>query len=262
MPQEPKSTEQTFRKLCGAACAKFPDLPRLKSITAVGVYDAEIGGDGKDSTRLTQALDYSLKSGFLIDPDFTIDPVNFREGRDFLFEDKPTDLVFVSYIISGGQSFLPKFWQGEPRTEDEMKLMIMVSRRNDAVCWAHHINDIGSKLVITYGGNIEVNAQTFGEDYGLDYSVLIPSPDEECCGQFVPAKDIKKLYPKLPHIDLPQGWFGFAANKDYLEKLTPAFNAATCLGKEAQRHVAINKRQASPLPAQNHAWPPFKFERG
>lgn len=263
MPQQPELNEQTFRKLCEEACTKFPDLPRLKFIAAVGVYDAEIGGPEKDSVRLTQALDYSLKSGFLIDPDFEIDVINFREGRDFLVEEKPADLVFVSYIISGGYSYLPNFRPEAPLVDDELKLMVMVSRRNHPICWATHMEEIGAKLVITYGGNIEVNTEPFSDYEDLGYSVLIPTPEDECCGRFVAGKDIKKLYPQLPHIDLPQGWFGFAAEKEYLGKLGGAFNKATCLGAEAQRHIVINKREASPLPAQNRGiWPFMRLTKG
>lgn len=235
--------EDNFRARCAEACARYPDLPRLKKIAAVGVYDAVIGSPDKDSARLTQVMDYALRSGFLIDPEFVIDAINFRENRDFLFEDNPADLIFVSYIISGSYPFLPKFWKDEAHKRDNLSLSDMVSRRNDPVEWAHHAADIGAKLVATYGGNVEISAQAFSEDYGVDYTVLIPSPDDECCGRFVPASGLKPLYPALPRIDLPQGWFGFSAYRPYLHEIMPALNRRTCLGAEAQKHAQSPKPQ-------------------
>ena len=228
--------EESFRARCAEACARYPDLPRLKTIAAVGAYDAEIGGDGKDSMRLTNVMDYALRSGFLIDPDFEIDIVNFREGRDFLFEDKPVDLVFVSYIIAGSYSFLPEFRKGQALITDQVSLCDIISRRNDKIEWAHHIDDIGAKLIATYGGHLEVNAQTFGGEYELDYDVLIPSPDEECMGLYVARQDMQALYPTLPKIDIPQCWLGFSARHDFLQAVAPALNKDTTLGSQALKH--------------------------
>lgn len=229
--------EESFRARCAEICARYPNLPRLKDIAAVGVYDAAIGGDEKDSGRLTETLDYLLRSGVLIDPDFVIDPINFRENRDFLMEDNAADLVFVSYIISGDYPFLPKFWKEETHKRDHLSLCDMVSRRNCHAAWAHHIEEIGAKIVVTYGGNVEVNAQIFGGDYGLDYAVLIPSPDEECMGRFIPAAEVQSFYPTLPHIDIPQCWLGFSAHRPYLRAIMPALNRRTSLGAEAYKHA-------------------------
>jgi hypothetical protein len=227
--------EENFRARCAEVCARHPDLPRLKNIAAVGVYDAGIGGPGEDSRRLTATLDYILRSGFLIDPEFIIDPVNFREGRDFLFEDKPADLVFVSYILAGAQA--PYFWPKEDKPFNRDEISYTVSRRGCRGGWANHIDEIGAKMVVTYGGHMEVNAQTFGGPYHDDFAVLIPSPDEECMGRFVPASQMKPLYPTLPRIDLPWGWFGFSARRDFLMATKPSLHAKTCLGEEALKHA-------------------------
>lgn len=240
--------EETFRARCAASCVQHPDVPRIKNIAAVGVYDAVIGSPDKDSARLTQVMDYALRSGFLIDPEFVIDAINFRENRDFLFEDKPADLIFVSYIISGSFPFLPKFWKGETDNRDSLSLIDMVSRRNDPVEWAHHAQEIGAKLVATYGGNVEINAQAFSEDYGVDYTVLIPSPDDECCGRYVPAHAIKTQYPGLPDIDLPQGWFGFSAQSDYLRATAPSLTKDTCLARQARKYLQTPEPQGLKFP--------------
>lgn len=245
--------EETFRARCTAACARHPDLPRLKTIAAVGVYDAVIGGHDKDSQRLTDMLDYMLRSGFLIDPDFEIDAINFREGRDFLFEDNPVDLVFVSYILVGAQE--PYFWPNDARKFNEDEISYTVSRRGCRGGWANHIDEIGAKMVVTYGGHLEVNAQTFASEYRDDYAVLIPSPSEECMGRIVPASKIKPLYPTLPRIDLPYGWFGFSAQRDYLMATKPSLHAKTCLGEEALK----NAHPPEPQQRQKFAFPRYRL---
>ena len=245
--------EENFRARCAAACARHPELPRLKNIAAVGVYDAVIGGDETDSDRLTAALDYILRSGFLIDPDFVIDPINFREGRDFLFEDKPADLVFVSYILAGAQA--PYFWANDSKKLNLDEISYTVSRRGCRGGWANHIDEIGAKMVVTYGGHMEVNAQTFGNAYNDDFAVLIPSPDEECMERIVPASKMKPLYPALPKIDLPWGWFGFSAQRDYLMATKPSLHAKTCLGEEALK----NAQPPAPKPRQTFGFPKYRM---
>ena len=252
MPTE-DINEENFRARCAAACARHPDLPRLKNIAAVGVYDAVIGGDETDSNRLTAALDYILRSGFLIDPDFVIDPINFREGRDFLFEDKPADLVFVSYILAGAQA--PYFWANDTKKFNMDEISYTVSRRGCRGGWANHIDEIGAKMVVTYGGHMEVNAQTFGDRYNDDFAVLIPSPDEECMDRFVPASKMKPLYPTLPRIDLPWGWFGFSAHRDYLMATKPSLHTKTCLGEEALK----NAQPPAPKPRQKFDFPRYRL---
>ncbi|MFA7276589.1 MAG: hypothetical protein WC043_07295 [Pseudobdellovibrionaceae bacterium] len=246
--------ETIFRERCRRACAAHPTLPHLRTIAAVGAYDAEIGGRGRDSDRLTDALDYLLRSGFLIDPDFEIDIVNFREGRDFLFEDKQADLVFVSNIMSGRPSCLPVFWKAQAGQLSEDQLIITVSRRNEPAFWAHRIEEAKTKFVVTFGGEIEVNAQTFCDDYGLDFAVLIPSPEDECCSRFTAAAAIKPLYPTLPDIDLPQGWFGFAADKGFLAASAPALASSTCLGRQALTHIVASAPQNDPSLPRTHTF--------
>lgn len=243
--------EENFRARCAAACTRHPDLPRLKTIAAVGVYNAQIGGKGTDSQRLTAMLDYMLRSGFLIDPEFVIDPINFREGRDFLFEDKQVDLVFVSYILVGAQE--PYFWPKDSQKLSMNQLSYTVSRRGCRGGWANHIDDIGAKMVVTYGGHMEVSAQIFSNEYHDDFAVLIPSPDEECMERVIPASEMKPLYPTLPRIDLPWGWFGFAAQRNYLIATKPSLDAKTCLGEEALK----NAHPPEPQPHRKSGFPQY-----
>lgn len=231
--------ETKLRQNCFSLCDKFNNLPRLKTIAFVGAYDAIIGGTHTDSQRLTSVLQYLVGAGFPVDPDFDVDVVNFREGRDFLLEDKPADIVFVSYILSGVNPFLPKFRPGIRDCLSEVDWCTVVSRKNHEVGWFDRIESAQAKLIVTYGGNIEIQSQIFSDEYGLDFAVLIPSPDEECCQRHIPEERIKDLYPTIKNIDLPQAWLGFSADKKYLQSVQPALNTKTSIGQQAQRVLSL-----------------------
>lgn len=224
------SAEHEFRERCRVLCARHPDFPRLHTIAAVGAYDAEIGGTQPDSNRLTNALNYILDSGFLIDPGFEIDVVNFREGRDFLREDKKADLVFVSYILKD-RIYADIFDVAARKETDPLALCAAVSWRNTDGGWCQRVKDAETKLIVTYGGNFEIGTEIFTYE---DYKELIPTPDQECAGNYAGRpQEIRKLYPMLKDIDLPIGWLGFAADPDYLKDVALALNDKTCLGRRA-----------------------------
>lgn len=249
-------TEEQFRECCLEFCRKFPHLPRLKTIAVVGGYDAEIGGVGVDSRRLTDVLTYLLRSGVPLDPAFEIDLINFREGRDFLFEKTQADLIFVSNIISGRFNCLPVFWAANAGKISNLELITTVSRRNVPDCWAHRLDVAGAKLVATFGGKVEINAQIFGDTYGLGFTVLIPSPEQECCSRYTSSCDLKHLYPTLKNIDLPQGWLGFAADKEFLKSISSSLDRSTCLGQRALDYSTQQKHSdiGADIGAGNHQW--------
>lgn len=232
--------ELDFRRRCGELCARFNTVAPLKTISFVGAYDAVIGGEEKDSYRLTQILEYLLKSGVPIDPEFIVDVVNFREGRDFLREDSQTDLVIVSYIIAGRSHYDKLFSKEMVSAYSELDLIDMVSFRNSESGWLERASEAGAKFVVTYGGNVEISAQIFSDDYGINYKVLIPSPDDECMGRYILQKDIPALYPTIKHIDLPMAWLGFSVEKDYLNEMKSSLNSNTALGR--QGIIALGER--------------------
>lgn len=234
MQEEFNHQEMNFRQRCGELCRQFRGVSSLKKISFVGAYDAVIGGHQKDSYRLTKILEYLLKSGVLIDPEFEIDVVNFREGRDFLNETSQVDLVIVSYIIAGRHYYDRLFSPHKVGSYSNLDLIDLVSSKNVEDCWLERIEEAKAKFIVTYGGNVEVRAQIFSDDYGINFTVLVPSPDEECAGSSVPLDKIIELYPDIKNIDLPIGWLGFSAEKDYLRQIAPALNNQTCLGRQAQ----------------------------
>lgn len=224
--------EQEFRALCAINTQKHPTLTALRTIALVGGYDGQYGSDEKDSARLTTILNYLAKSGVPISPDFEVDVVNFREGRDFLREDNKTDLVIVSYILEGTGSYVDMFWP-DSKTDDQMRLMHMVSRRNDGHYWQRRAEKADTKMVVTYGGEYEVGTSQFCDgDKDEPLITLIPTPDAECMSSHAPPSRFKELYPSCSGLDLPCGWFGFVGNKNYLQSIRPAFNKATYLGKK------------------------------
>lgn len=225
----------TLRARCRAACDQFPGAPRLRDIAAVGALDAEIGGYGVDSQRLTATLHYLLDSGFLIDPDFKIDVINFRDNRNFLIEDKPTDLIYVGYIIRHHDRLMDSFeFSPAPAPRDTNTLICMLSRRHDAPHWGDRARQSGAKMIFAYGGSVEINAGMFCDPLMVEdpYHLLIDNPDEECMGGFT-RLEMKTLYPDHPGIDLPIAGLGFCADAGYLADIQPALTRKTCLSRAA-----------------------------
>lgn len=244
------SSEYELRERCRALCAQYPDLPRLKTIAAVGAYDAEIGGAGVDSQRLTGILNYLLDCGYLVDPGFEIDVVNFREGRDFLREDKKADLVFVSYILgcrpfNDAETFKSAA-EMEARPDYPLSLCTLLSWRNHDYGWSKRLVAADAKMIATYGGNYEVGTNFLK----FEFDVLIPSPDEECAGNRAESiEEMRPLYPALNDIDVPMGWLGFAGNTEYLAAIAPALNAQTCLGRRGFNAEALPEKEPEPTAA-------------
>lgn len=226
--------EKALRQRCHELCDQFPGLPRLRTIAAVGALtepnDAGIVLSHRDSMRMNLTLGYLLKSGFLIDPDFEIDAVNFREGRNFLDEDKPADLIYVAYILRDMDRFTKKFERyGVP--EDECELIEMLSARHFPEEWTDRARQAGAKMIFTYGGRYEIHAGYF-QDNGADqpYTVLIESPWDECAGGFDKG-ELKAQYPDYKGIDVPLVGLGFSADENYLRATAPSINSTTCLGR-------------------------------
>ena len=229
--------DQQFREKCRVLCDRFPDVPRLKTIAAIGAYDGEIGGSQRDSYRLTRVAEYLLKSGFVLDPDYSIDVVNFREGRDFLNEDKKADLVFVANILRDRHACL-LYWdfeelQRNPKWEE--CLDFTVSRMHDIFEFQDRFIKAETKLVVTFGGELELAADCFaGPDSLTDHIILVNSPKQECMGG--DRGTLAETYPGYAGIDLPLAWLGVTADPAYLDALKPALSRDTWLGRRAANY--------------------------
>lgn len=205
----------------------------MRNIAAVGALDAEIGGYGVDSQRLSATLNYLLDSGFLIDPDFTIDIVNFRDNRNFLTEDKAADLIYIGYIIREQGRFIDCYeFNSAAAPRDTNTLICMLSRRHDAPHWGARARQSGAKMIFAYGGSVEINAGMFCNPLMVEdpYRLLIDNPDEECAGGFT-RMEMKTLYPARRDIDFPIAGLGFCADEGYLKETQASLTGKTSLSR-------------------------------
>lgn len=251
--------EVQARALCANLCAANPEAPRLKKIASVGSYDATIGGPGVDSRRLTAVMTYLLQSGVMIDPDFEIDIINFRQKRDFLREDTKADLVFVSFILSRHVTGIQVYDRSTPeRAEqsDDYRFLygMTLSELHNLESWRTRIEQSGAKIIATYGGKDEIGTHNLrGDDNAHRIKTLIQTPqhsmafhatavggDKDIGGfELETSTNLTFLYNGAAN-DLPMPWLGFSARADYLRQAECAgsgFSNSTALGRTA-KHLA------------------------
>jgi hypothetical protein len=243
-----------FRRVCDELCNANPEQPRMKTIAAVGAYDGRIGGAGVDSQRLTGVVSYLLQSGVMIDPDFEVDVVNFREKRDFLSEDKQADLVFVSLILAqhifrATYNYHERLHEiAKERSDYRYVFGTAISPENSALAWNKRMVAAGAKIVATYGGPHEIGTHNLcGVDNERAFRTLIATP-EHSMWQHVDKTDGDKdiggftlntkvglsfLYNDAAN-DLPMPWLGFAAAPGYLKEAKGGLSRETTLGRRAQ----------------------------
>ena len=228
------TAEEILRVECRVLCACFPHLPRIRRIAAVGSLDASIGSRSRDSVRLTETLRYLIKSGVIIDPDFEVDAVNFRENRDFLMEKKQADLVLISYILRDRHYCNIFTAAANGQSQDELNLICTLSPKHHPYRWIDRVRQAGAKMIVTYGGCLEIHAGYFCDPWMHEepYKELISSPTEECMGGFM-KDELKSVYP-YRDIDVPVTGLGFCADEDYLKAIRPALNRTTCLSRLAR----------------------------
>jgi len=261
MFQQSATGETDFRRVCEELCNARPEQPRLKTIAAVGAYDAQIGGHGVDSKRLTGIVTYLLQSGILIDPDFSVDVVNFREKRNFLEEDKKADLVFVALILANHiwrmhretHDFSDRIHDLAYRSHDYRAVLGMtLSHDHTHVAWEKRIAEAGAKIIATYGGQYELGTHNLcREDTTQSFRTLIATPGYTMNDAYVERLDSDKsvggyelkdkaglafLYNKAAN-DLPMPWLGFAASPGYLEEAKGGLSEETTLGLNAKKIV-------------------------
>ena len=248
IPEPIEITNSEFRESCRIKCALSPNMPRLKTIAAVGVYCAEIGGSDVDSQRLTAALTYCLRSGILIDPDFEIDIVNFRDRRNFLTETSSIDLVFISNILNKrlkGTFDITAETNMPEGTSFRAFYGFGLSKGHGMSDWVKRIEQSGAKLVVTFGGCLEIGThdlsgfngaqqvpliETPETSFGLYNEIITPKKDQLGGYQFEPLGSLKEIYgERAEAYDLPMPWLGISASPDYIEQLSKAFGTETAL---------------------------------
>lgn len=242
-------SEAQARALCARHAARHPDLPRLKTVAFVGAYDGVIGGPARDSRRLTGIMAYMLRSGFVIDPDFEIDVVNFRDGRDFLKEDKAADVTIVSFILAE-KRYRQTYDYGEHlnRVFDQKRWSLSsvfgraLSAEHSEQRWQDRLRQAGTQVAITYGRPLEVNTATLCGGSSLLKSLIPtpPLPEEPYIKNPDPEHlDMESLIDIRAHYNdagaglPPTPWLGFAARGDYVKDMAAAMNPGTMLGRAA-----------------------------
>lgn len=231
------------RRVCDLLCTAQPDLPRLRTIAAVGAYDADIGGKSVDSRRLTRIMSYLLRSGVLIDPDFSVDVVNFAQKRDFLHETDTADLLFVSFILHSPSNMTMKYgdWlHGIVEEEGERETFgLALSADHSLAAWRARTAATRAKMLVTYGGSDEIGTATLGAgEAGNALVPVIASPNARIAHYAVMgangywdmerAVNIRAMYNDRA-ADVPMPWLGFAMERTYLQQMQPAFAAQTTL---------------------------------
>ena len=260
-------TEDELRAAFDRMNAAIPsDISRLRLIDAIGVYKpVRIGGDGPDDIRLTQILQYCLKTRIPIHADFVITPYNLVYGDDYLKTDTPADMVFTSFIMTPDRriGFRPVVDTTDPkgiektgqeictdwRTTDEGRLASRFQLDPDYItkrafyrarsihdnddAWHRRVVTAGAKMVWTYGGDIELGTWQFAIN---PLRSIIPSIDAAGIGNW-DQDQIGQDYrgDHFRHWDLPDYWFGLCATDDYAAQLaqivTPATTMADALNK-------------------------------
>ena len=209
--------EKTFRQACEQRAKTLPsNVPLIKNIAAVGAFDGQFGGEKRDSLALTTMMRYFDESGIAFDPDFEIDVVNFQDNRDFFVEDSPIDLLFVAFIMRERvmrvtQSFNVST-QNVCASEDNInKLSVTFSPQHSESGWNVEAHKRGAKIILTHGGNFEINTRCFEH-----FSTLVESPVRHGAGE----EETLSLYEQFgQEVDYPMGWFGVSADMDYMSSI-------------------------------------------
>lgn len=245
--------EAQARRVCAEMCVRNPDLPRLKTIAVVGAYELDVGGKGVDSDRLTRIMEYLLCSGFMIDPDFELDRINFRDGRDFLAEDKQADMVFVAFIPARHMyrmttTYSPQLHERAEGAENFHQFFgPALSPHHSYEGWQDRLKQAGTKLVVTYGGAGEIgtdNLVVANDVSGL--RVVLPTPSHNV-GDYVgpPIRDditydietkpdLRYQYNDAAN-DLPLKWLGFAADPEYLRTMRDHLSPHSDLARNVRK---------------------------
>jgi len=170
--------EKEFKRLCMASCqARAADgIPVIRKVAAVGALDYTYAGSSRDSFFITEVLNTAVRAGLPVSPDVKVDPINFREERDFLAEADQYDAVLVCFILG--------FIRGNPKNGDIRTFGrnaiqrhprgFTVSPHHTAQEWRERIAQSGAHLVATFGSEAEINSRDLQSKRGMIELIATP----------------------------------------------------------------------------------------
>ena len=214
--------ELTLRRRCAELCETLPEIPRIKTIAHVGALDCMLGAKDVDSVRMARALDYLLRSGVVVDPEFEIDVINLYHGRDFLAEDSKADMVFVSFVPNVDHRLFPiieaevlasqkKELESGRESQERSFFWHGRSSRHRASEWYRRVCAADCRLLLTFGGEKEVKTQLFDQP---PFVTVIPTPKHLCHASFF-GLSRPELYQGIDW-DIPYKWLGLLVREDVL----------------------------------------------
>ena len=219
--------ERLFRQWCASVRQAHPDRPVLKDVTVVGAKDIFIGIGGRDDRRVTDFLDYTVRSGAVLHEDFEIDAVSFLNFRDTLEEDHKADIFYVSFILASKDipdakiynaekhRKLKAEWEGYnpwPQRTEQQYLYRAISKHSDPENWHDRAVRADTKIIATHGGLLEVATRFFDQS---PFETILPSPTVPFrARESLSMQDIRQ-----ENIDIPTPWLGVCMDRDYREQL-------------------------------------------
>lgn len=192
----------------------------IKTISVVGAptpYGVKYEGGDEDSVRLRHILNYVARTKVAsINPQFEIDTVDFNTGRDFLREEKQTDLLFISCVPASEQSLLKQPViiddKGLQSMRDrgsafdqaqQMKLADSLSVHHTRQKWVERLKSSKASLCVTFGGCAEISTNYLANDL---YEDVITTPNRTIRGWTTPYESAEEFYGH-PN-DYPMLWLG------------------------------------------------------
>ena len=161
-------TEREFRIACARRCGDpaYAGLPTIQRIAAVGALGFRFGGPSQDDRILTSFLTKTFRAGLRISPDFEIDSINFREGRDFLAERWTYDAAVICFIVG----FTATAIHNQPlrvydAAQADGQYGFVISRTHTRFHWQDRLRTCGAGLIMTYGSVAEIGTSDLEEPH-------------------------------------------------------------------------------------------------
>ena len=271
-------SEELLRKFCQYSVEASPAVEPLRSVTIVGGLfldfdDVRNRLTNRDAYYLVHGIQYLLRSGIPVAPDFTVHLANFLHGEDYLQTAYSSDLVMLGFMPRytredfARDSGKLEYFKGHgfalhhPREVDQYVMrqafQRAVSERNfvraDEIAqnhggiisplsspenWRSRLSLAAPKMVISfhgYGEELEIAGLGLNSlvEPIVDQTKQLIRPDKIVAGE----AEFRK--PEL----VSRGWKIFV-DQEYLEAAAPSLWNFTMLGQHMRATVGLGERPA------------------